>query len=82
VSERTQLILFFSGATFFIVVFIAILLVYRHGHTVETKAILKAIEGTRGQIDVLDGTVKGEMGIIKTWLGEVRDRFGFLRRLK
>jgi hypothetical protein len=82
VTERTELILYFSIATFLVVVFIAVLLVKRHGHSIETKRILDAVEGARNQIDVLDGTVKGDMGVIKGWLSEVRERFGFLRKLK
>jgi hypothetical protein len=71
---REQWILSVCLATFGLVLFIAILLVRRHGHTIEAKAILDAVEG--------EGTVKGEMSHIKGWLAEIRDRFGFLRRIK
>jgi hypothetical protein len=75
VTERTQLILFFVVSTFFIVVFIAILLVYRHGRTTETKTILKAIEGTRQQLSVHSDSVLGEMRILREGVAWIREKW-------
>lgn len=47
-TERTQIILFFTVATFFLVVFIAVVLVKHYG---STKA---GIDGVRNRIDGLD----------------------------
>jgi hypothetical protein len=78
-SERSQLILYLAWATLVLVIFIAVLLVRRHGHTTETKKILDAIEGTRQQISVLDQSTQGDMRAIKQWLLKILVRFGFLR---
>lgn len=74
-TERTQLILFFVVATFFIVVFIAILLMYRQGRSVETKAILGAIEGTRRQLSVHSDSVLGETRILREGVAWIREKW-------
>lgn len=86
-TERTQLILYFSVATFVIVVFIAVLLVRRHGHTTETAAIIRKVqqvddhlEAFRGQKDAEDGALRAELRWIKERVLKIFVRFGFLDR--
>jgi hypothetical protein len=79
VTERTQWILYFSIATFLIVVFIALLLVRRHGHTVETAAIRADIEGVRQQNSAEHSALQGEQRSQGNALRRVLERFGFLR---
>lgn len=77
-TERTQLILYVVSATFVLVVFIAALLVHRHGHRPETKAILDAIEGGRQQNSAEHSALQGEQRGQGSALRRILDRFGFL----
>jgi len=78
VTERTQVILYFSIATFVIVVLIAVLLIRRHGHTTETARIREDIEGVRQQVSALDQATQSDLRDIKSWLRRLLSRFGFL----
>ena len=78
-TERTELILYFSFATFCIVVFIAVLLLKRHGHTVETKVILDAIEGGRQQMDAEHSALQHEQRAQGSVIRKILDRLGFLK---
>jgi ABC-type nickel/cobalt efflux system permease component RcnA len=88
-TERTQLILFFSIATFVIVVFIAVVLIRRHGHTVETHAIRndiagarqearEHIKGMRQQMDNEHQAMNADIKTTKGWMLRMLNRFGFL----
>lgn len=78
-TERTELILYFSVATFAIVVFIAIVLVRRHGHTVETAAIRDDIKGLRQQWDAEHQALQDDVKTTKGWVARILDRLGFLK---
>jgi hypothetical protein len=79
VTERTELILYLSFATFCIVVFIAVLLVKRHGHTIETEVIRHDIAGVRQQMSAENGALQDDLKTTKTWVGKLLDRWGFLK---
>lgn len=78
-SERSQVILYIVMATFVIVVFIAVLLIQRHGHKPETKAILDAIEGGRQQQSAEHSAMQYEQKAQGTVLRRILDRFGFIK---
>jgi hypothetical protein len=83
------LILAFSVATFLVVVFIAILLIRRHGHTVETAKIRldiansgiqtrEEIAGMRQQWDAENQAIRADLKTVKTWTLRMLNRLGFL----
>jgi hypothetical protein len=79
VTERTQWILLFSIATFVVVVFIAVILLRRHGHTLETDKILTSVEGMRQQNSAEHSAIQGEQRAQGRGLSKLLERFGFLK---
>jgi hypothetical protein len=78
-TERTQIIMYLSFATFCVVVFIAVLLVKRQGHTIETQRILDAIEGGRQQMSAENTALQYEQRAQGSVLRKILDRLGFLK---
>ncbi len=78
-TTREQLILYVCLATFVIVVFIAIILVRRHGHTLETSKIRGDIAGLRQQMDAEHQALQGDLRTTKGWVLRILNRFGFLQ---
>lgn len=63
---------------FFAVLAILGILVWRHGHTVETKKILDAIQAARAQTDVHEQVVESRLKTMQGWLKRILSRLGFL----
>ena len=73
-----RLIIFITFATLVIVIFIATLLVSRHGHSTETTKILDSIEGVRQQNSAEHSALQGEQRAQGNILRRILTRFGFL----
>jgi hypothetical protein len=74
-----MIVLGVSIATLVIVLFIAVLLVRRHGQTLETKSIRDDISGLRQQWDVEHGALRSEVKHATVLLRKILERFGFLK---
>lgn len=75
-TERTQLILFFSIATFFVVLFIAVLLLMRR----RDRAQPGSLEAYRSQSDAEHGAQLSLLRELKGDVKKILHRFGFLDR--
>lgn len=77
-ADRSLLTLSIVVVIFFVVLAILGILVWRHGRTTETKAILDAIQHARAQTDVHEQVVEGRLRAIGNWLRQIVTRLGFL----
>jgi hypothetical protein len=78
-TERAQLTLYLVIAILVVVLFIAVLLIRRHGHTIETAKIRSDIAGMRQQMDVEHGAIQDDLKATKGWMLRILNRFGFLK---
>ena len=77
--ERTEVSIYIGLSTLFIALVILVILIHRRGHTHDTHEILSAIEGNRQQRSVHQDKIESDINTIKSWVGRIFDRLGFLR---
>jgi hypothetical protein len=76
--ERTQLLVYIAVTTLIIVIFIACLLVRRHGRTAETAKLLKHMESLRAQNSAEHGQQEGFLRATRSdtsWLRHQWEKF-------
>lgn len=79
--DRSEWTLEIVVAILIVALAILAILVWRHGRTVETKAILDAIEAARAQTSVHEQVVESRLKTIQGWVLRILNRFGFLTDL-
>jgi hypothetical protein len=76
----TQIDLIFAivCATFLLAFLILVILLRRGGRSIETKAVIDAINETRTQLGNLDSRIEQNHRFVGGWLRRLLARFGFL----
>jgi hypothetical protein len=77
-SHQIDVIMWVVLGTFIAVILVLAILLSRGGRSIETVAVLKAIDATRDQLGKVDQRIEQDHRFQASWMLRLLARFGFL----